>query len=639
MPKIVSTIKERVREYQDQVLPIQRSVGPSASRGILDEECGQAILDTFRSAHEVDEEVKTDEGADQDDSHIRIVSFDDELLDNKIMTVDEAMACIPSGSDDEDLRFNIKLDIMVGTQNLSDFFEWDLNSTVTPEEFAASYCKDLGLTGEFITAIAHDIHEQIVVHQRTLFLVGHTHGSGFIQNDDARQAFLDPLSNALRKEDVAMSTYTPVLANFTEADVQAIEKERERERKRSKRGTRGRRGVVLPDREPAKTSRTLLHPHVDPNLAPVAETTPAPLTNSTRRAAAIAAQANINLALQDLPIPQPPSPPPLSAISRGHKKQLHQPRMSSRGVSRASPASTREGSVTNGDLGTPTIGFKRHLREDSEPETGSPFPPRKRHNGRIVDSPDGDEDVKPEAPPIKSWHCKNCGVPETLAGGKRKDANGELDLCAKCGDHLQHIGRRRQVEYNEDEEYHLRQRDGTDSNQSPSFGSPSQPTFDLPPVANSPRRRERSSSQEASSSDSDSDDSDDFEGSKRRKKAKLVAKRTSTPLAKPAPTPAPVTPATPATPLPDAPVPPAWVPRVRAALQAKYADHRFTIVAKSRPADAGADLPPEWRAKCLDCPGKIYQLGPDETLDNFESHLKFKGHMANVQARLDAERK
>ncbi len=173
-----------------------------------------------------------------------------------------------------------------------------------------------------------------MTHQRSLFLVGHTHGAGYIHNDDVRSAFQPPLVCALRKEDTAMAQFTPVLANFTEADVQAIEKERERERKRSKRHTRGRRGVVLPDREPLKTMRTLLHPTIDPN-APIPEpvVVPAPIS-STRRAAAIAAQANIQVSLQDLPIPdRPPSPPQIHHLRGVHKKQSL-PRFS-RGASRA----------------------------------------------------------------------------------------------------------------------------------------------------------------------------------------------------------------------------------------------------------------------------------------------------------------
>lgn len=42
-----------------------------------------------------------------------------------------------------------EVDIILGTQNLSDTFEWDLNSAATPEEFAALYVKELGLSGEF----------------------------------------------------------------------------------------------------------------------------------------------------------------------------------------------------------------------------------------------------------------------------------------------------------------------------------------------------------------------------------------------------------------------------------------------------------------------------------------------------------
>jgi len=42
-----------------------------------------------------------------------------------------------------------QVDIIVATQNLSDTFEWDLNSDVSPEEFALSYIKELGLSGEF----------------------------------------------------------------------------------------------------------------------------------------------------------------------------------------------------------------------------------------------------------------------------------------------------------------------------------------------------------------------------------------------------------------------------------------------------------------------------------------------------------
>lgn len=440
-----------------------------------------------------------------------------------------------------------------------------------------------------------------------------------------------------------MSQFTPVLANFTEADVQAIEKERERERKRSKRNTRGRRGIVLPDREPLKTMRTLLHPTVDPNAAPFPEpVVSAPVISSTRRAAAIAAQANITVSLQDLPLPDRPQSPPQLHNFRNLKKQSL-PRFS-RGASRASPSSTREGSVVNGDH-TPLIGFKRNLREDSEDVVGgSPLPPRKRHNGRVADSPDLDDvkfedsprgSQKPATPvpapvPIKQWNCKNCGVPETLAGVKMKDMNGQLDLCAKCGNYLQRTGRKRNVEYNEDEEYH---RLRVDSNPGSGENSPA-PVFDIP-IASPKRRSADESDSSSSGSDSDSDDYDAAQ--RKRKMAKLAAAKATTPApAKKGATPAPATPATPVTPhqgLPHGgPQPPAWAGQALQNMQQKYPDSRFSIILKARPPDQEGE--PQWRVKCLDCPGKIYTLGPGETLDNFEAHAKYRSHNQNVQARL-----
>ncbi len=42
-----------------------------------------------------------------------------------------------------------QLDIISGTLNLVDSFEWDLESGTSPEEFAEVYAADLGLNGEF----------------------------------------------------------------------------------------------------------------------------------------------------------------------------------------------------------------------------------------------------------------------------------------------------------------------------------------------------------------------------------------------------------------------------------------------------------------------------------------------------------
>jgi SWI/SNF-related matrix-associated actin-dependent regulator of chromatin subfamily B member 1 len=55
---------------------------------------------------------------------------------------------------------------------------------------------------------------------------------------------------------------------------------------------------------------------------------------------------------------------------------------------------------------------------------------------------------------------------------------------------------------------------------------------------------------------------------------------------------------------------------------------------------AGQPVPPEVkymflpRIRCHDCPGKLYTPGPDMTAQNFEVHLKNKGHRVKVETRI-----
>jgi SWI/SNF-related matrix-associated actin-dependent regulator of chromatin subfamily B protein 1 len=54
---------------------------------------------------------------------------------------------------------------------------------------------------------------------------------------------------------------------------------------------------------------------------------------------------------------------------------------------------------------------------------------------------------------------------------------------------------------------------------------------------------------------------------------------------------------------------------------------------------ATSPLPPNHQAyylpriKCLDCPGKLYNAGPEHTVKNFETHLKNRLHVQNVSNR------
>lgn len=70
--------------------------------------------------------------------------------------------------DGSDQRVIIKLNVHVGNTSLVDQVEWDMSEkSNNPEEFAMKLCAELGLGGEFVTAIAYSIRGQLSWHYRT----------------------------------------------------------------------------------------------------------------------------------------------------------------------------------------------------------------------------------------------------------------------------------------------------------------------------------------------------------------------------------------------------------------------------------------------------------------------------------------
>lgn len=70
--------------------------------------------------------------------------------------------------DQSDQRIILKLNIHVGNISLVDQFEWDMSEKDnSPEDFALKLCSELGLGGEFVTAIAYSIRGQLSWYQRT----------------------------------------------------------------------------------------------------------------------------------------------------------------------------------------------------------------------------------------------------------------------------------------------------------------------------------------------------------------------------------------------------------------------------------------------------------------------------------------
>lgn len=67
-----------------------------------------------------------------------------------------------------DQRVIVKLNVHVGNTSLVDQIEWDMSEKDNnPEEFAMKLCAELGLGGEFVTAIAYSIRGQLSWHHRT----------------------------------------------------------------------------------------------------------------------------------------------------------------------------------------------------------------------------------------------------------------------------------------------------------------------------------------------------------------------------------------------------------------------------------------------------------------------------------------
>ncbi|KAI1661607.1 SNF5-domain-containing protein [Daldinia decipiens] len=160
----------------------------------------------------------------------------------------------------DEMRILVKLNITIGQHTLVDQFEWEINNPLnSPEEFAASMAKDLALSGEFTTAIAHCIREQTQLFTRSLYSIGHPFDGRPIEDPDLIMAFLpSPLPSVFRPQQQAKE-YAPYLYELSEADLERNEMVFSREQRRQKRSINRRGGPTLPDlKERQRTIRTLV---------------------------------------------------------------------------------------------------------------------------------------------------------------------------------------------------------------------------------------------------------------------------------------------------------------------------------------------------------------------------------------------
>lgn len=97
------------------------------------------------------------------------------------------------------------------------------------------------------------------------------------------------------------------------------------------------------------------------------------------------------------------------------------------------------------------------------------------------------------------------------------------------------------------------------------------------------------------------------------------------------------------------PPPPEWLTDCLNDLLKQYPNDSFESVMRYSavdketeipvPVPQGTEPPPNvkfmylTRIRCHDCPGKLYTPGPDQTVANFEVHLKNRQHREKVDAR------
>ncbi|KAL3857510.1 hypothetical protein ACJMK2_012172 [Sinanodonta woodiana] len=119
-----------------------------------------------------------------------------------------------------DQRVILKLNIHVGNISLVDQFEWDMSEPEnSPEEFAVRLCGELGLGGEFVTAIAYSIRGQLSWHQKTYAF---------------SEAPLPTVEVAIRNQNEA-DQWCPFLETLTDAEMEKKIRDQDRNTRRMRR--------------------------------------------------------------------------------------------------------------------------------------------------------------------------------------------------------------------------------------------------------------------------------------------------------------------------------------------------------------------------------------------------------------------
>ncbi|KAI9845230.1 MAG: SWI/SNF chromatin-remodeling complex subunit [Sclerophora amabilis] len=517
----------------------------------------------------------------------------------------------------DEMRVLIKLNITIGQHTLVDQFEWEINNpSNSPEEFAKQMTRELSLSGEFTTAIAHSIREQSQLFTKSLYITSHPFDGRPIEDADLRDAFLpSPLPSTFRQSQHAKD-FAPYLYELNDADLDRTEKSLSREQRRQKRSVNRRGGPVLPDlKDRQSTVRTSVVSSVLPGSAESIEDSrifkrPEGASGRPgRRAVPGQKDANDDSESSESEDSAPDSPA-INALNTGTSRTRGM-----RGAASAAQAAMRA-----------------NLGRSATPEASALHHHETRTSARRIGGRDFREESVGDSLIVK------------LKIRRERFRQYERDRKAKSATPQQTL-----QEYHQQHQHAFPStafapsQSSTPQQGTPGLGSmgppPATPNLPHPGIPQNVGGYEGVAPQQIQTVNGN------LNGPRQQPQNQQQQFGPATGVRTPQQTP------------PNQPPPPTWLTSSLSKLLASYPTDSFEGTMRYAAVDTttGAavpnqviqqhtasqtPLPPtikyQWlpRIRCNDCPGKLYTSGPGTSVDNFEIHLKNKAHRERVEKRI-----